>query len=106
MKLDRNIDGGHGNKYGLVKKRGLEELRKRSRNIGDAIDLLVRAGVIDWGDTPETEFFLIRLKDKYAASGLAGYAEAARDDDPEYAYEIVEMAGRAGPANPHCKRPD
>lgn len=53
MKLDRNIIGGHGNKYGLLKNRRLEELRNRDgylpETISNALLVLVKAGLIDWG---------------------------------------------------------
>lgn len=110
MKLDRNIPDGHGNKYALIKNRALEELRQPDGTIpdriGDALLTLVEAGVLDWGCTPETEFFVIRLKDKNAAAALAGYASKAQEDDPEYAYEVSELADRAGENHPNCKKPD
>jgi hypothetical protein len=51
-------------------------------------------------------FFVMRLKDRYAGAGLDGYANAASLDDLEYAEEVQEMARRAGPYHPACKRPD
>jgi hypothetical protein len=110
MKLDRNIDGGHGNKYGLIKNRQLEQLRDKNgyfpERVAEALLTLVEAGVLDWGCTPETEFFVIRLKDKYAAGGLFGYANEADADDHEYAKQVAEMALRAGSNHPNCKAPD
>lgn len=110
MKLDRNIDGGHGNKYCLIKNRELEQLRDKDgyfpERVADALLTLVEAGVIDWGCTPETEFFVIRLKDRNAGAALAGYAAKAREDDPEYAFEIADLADRSGENHPFCKKPD
>lgn len=110
MNLDRNIPNGHGNKYALIKNRRLEELRDSSGilpdRIGDALLILVDAGVLDWGCSPETEFFAIRLKDKNAGPALGSYAIAAMVDDPEYAMEIAQLAARSGLQHPHCKKPD
>jgi hypothetical protein len=111
VKLDRNIEGGHGNKYGLIKNRRLEELRDAGGHlpdpIGEALLVLAAAGVLDWGCTPETEFFAIRLKDKYAGAGLDGYAHAACvAGDLEYSREVGALAKRSGLRHPHCKKPD
>lgn len=113
MKLDRNINANGRGKYALLKLRMLDDFTDPSdpfqevaKPIADAIATLDRAGILDWGNTPETEFFLMRLKDKYAGSGLYGYANAAHIDDPEYAEEIEGLARRAGPTNPFCKKPD
>ena len=116
MKLDRNINSGPRNgKYALLKLRRLREIEAWDGGEGEAldrlavlnaIDLLERAKIIDWGNTQDTEFFVIRLKDRFAAVGLRGYAEAALRADPEYAAEIHDMASRAGPNHPNCKMPD
>ena len=75
-----------------------------------AIKTLEDAGVIDWGNVEtESEFFLIRLKDKYAYDALCGYQRAVERDHPldrEYADEIGGMALRAGHNSPWCKKPD
>jgi hypothetical protein len=73
----------------------------------DAIALLEREGLIDWGNEgTESEFFVIKLKDKFAAPALIAYANAARATDPEYAYDVDGMSVRAGLNSPWCKRPD
>ena len=72
MKLDRNINGNGRGKYALLKLRKLDDWLQSGATaevpapIREAIALLEREGMLDWGDKPETEFFLIRLKDKYA----------------------------------------
>ena len=70
MRLDRNMNADGRGKYALLKLRQLEEFRGAdgsfSMDITDAISLLVKYGILDWGDKPETEFFVIHLKDKYA----------------------------------------
>lgn len=110
MKLDRNINGGVG-KYALVKRRRIQEFEDQSKSgvaaqARTAIAFLEKIGVIDSGDTPETEFFVVRLRDIYADRALAAYANAAYPDDPEYADEVFDLASRAGKANPHAKAPD
>lgn len=102
MKLDRNINADGTGKYALVKLRNVRCEAHHSK-----LRLLGYAGILDWGETgTESEFFVFRLKDKYAAAGLAAYAAEAEKDDPEYASEIREMMQRAGPNSPWCKKPD
>lgn len=60
---------------------------------------------VDFGNTPDTEFFVIRLKDKHAATALAAYATSAYQGDIEYAHEVMELASRAF-HNPNKKQPD
>lgn len=111
MKLDRNINQDGRGKYAILQLRKLatyepaETFGKSA--VMDAVALLDKEGLIDWGQTgTEREFFLIRLKDKYARAALCAYADKAVHDDAEYAEEIMEMACRAGPSSPFCKRPD
>lgn len=117
MKLDRNINSGPRNgKYALLKLRRLREIEAWDGGEGealdrqavlDAVDLLERAKIIDWGNTQDTEFFVIRLKDQYAQAGLRAYATAAIvDENDEYAHEVYDMANRSGPRHPNCKKPD
>ena len=111
MKLDRNINGdGHG-KYGIVKNRALQCAKdvhspQGLMEIEYAVKVLEAAGVIEWGDTPETEFFVIRLRDRYATVALQSYASMAYIDDAEYAKEIVDLSNRSGRYHPLCKKPD
>ena len=114
MKLDRNTERNKGRgKYALIKCRDLAAFREPGINlllpvdIYDAIKTLENAGVLDWGEVgSDGEFFVIRLKDKYAQTALYAYADAADEDDEEWAHEVGEMAARSGPAHPNCKRPD
>lgn len=111
MKLDRNINADGRGKYGLIKNRRLEEIMAGrdvdAMDVRDAIEVLERAGIIDWGSTPGTEFFAIRIKDKYAGGALTTYAQyAIRDGEVEYGQEIMQMAKRAAEFSPHCKKPD
>lgn len=113
MKLDRNITGTGRGKYALLKLRNLEHFKERddggdlAKPISDALETLERAGILDWGDTPATEFFVMRLKDKYASQALHEYALEAMDDgEDDYGQEVRELARRAGPNHPNCKVPD
>ncbi len=112
MKLDRNLNPAGTGKYALLKLRKLEDVRaqepfgKIAKPIADALKLLEENGILDWGNTPQSEFFVIRLSDIYATEALESYAEEAQYDDPEYANEVYELALRSGLNNPFCKRPD
>jgi hypothetical protein len=110
MRLDRNIPAGHGNKYGLIKNRELEKTRDSTGHfpskIADALLVLIDAGILDWGATPDTEFFVVRLKDKHAGKGLYAYANSAMADDLEYGRDVMALAARSGPKHPFCKKPD
>lgn len=103
MKLDRNLNPNGRGKYALLK---LRNLRDGDTAVDAALRTLDEAGILDWGNTIDSEFMVIRLKDKYAADALARYAAVASVDDPEYASEIAEMAHRSGPNHPNCKKPD
>lgn len=115
MKLDRNINGSGVGKYALIKTRRLAQIRSWDGGDGeiadqqaveDALALLDRAGIIDWGTSPETEFFVMRLKDRCAGPALKEYAMAARPFDEEYASDMRSLANRSGLYHPFCKNPD
>ena len=112
MKLDRNIEGNQGRrKYALLHLRRLNGLRGSGGvlppRLATAINSLIDAGIIEYGATPEDEFFVIKLKDKYAQAALFTYANDARaDNEGEYGQEVTNLAMRAGPSHPLCKKPD
>ena len=54
----------------------------------------------------EHEFFVIKLKDRHAKSALEAYAKSVEPTDEQYAWQIYELAERAGVDNPWCKDPD
>jgi len=91
MKLDRNIKNDGTGKYALIKLR----VDKPLLTPGHFHTYSVKAEAVDFGDTPETDFFVIRLKDKYAYCALMAYAIEASKDDPEYASEIFTLADLA-----------
>lgn len=103
MKLDRNITSPKRGKYALIKLRTAELYPSPPYKPGDSIS--VAAEHVDFGDTEDTDFFVIRLKDKYAAKALKAYAEAAAADDTEYADEVYALALKAS-EHPNRKIPD
>lgn len=114
MKMDRNItDDGLG-KYAVINLRKLNEtcgnagtFQRWTPEVQAALDTLESVGVLEWGRTGQSdEFFLIKLKDRFAAPALLAYAEAIDGDDSEFAGEVRDMAMRSGTHNPHCKMPD
>jgi hypothetical protein len=102
MKLDRNGKDGLG-KYAVVK------LRKIGPGDDDArahLEALITGGFVEVGSVGDIdEFFVIKLKDRFAAPALMAYAEAAAAVDPEYAIEVMELAARAV-GHPNRKTPD
>lgn len=116
MKLDRENHPGGRSKYALIKIRKLDELLEvipaprisspQAIEIQHALRVLEEAGILDWCDTPETEAFVMRLKDKYAGPALYEYAQAASQDDVEYARDVMSLAKRSGSYHPNCRRPD
>lgn len=105
MKLDRNLNANGRGKYALVKLRELANEDKFNDEVYQAINMLIGLGIIDLGNTTATEFFVIRLKDKYAFPALAAYALAASKDDPEWALEVLELS-RKSLRHPLQKQPD
>lgn len=108
MKLDRNLNAdGHG-KYGLIlnRKLAIADKTEAGSDIAEAIRVLEEAGILDWGTTPQTEFFVMRLKDRFAQPALNMYSQHAMAGDMEYAAEVGKLAKRAGMSSPFCKDPD
>jgi hypothetical protein len=101
MKLDRNTAKG-GGKYAVVRLREMP-------HEGDArahLEALITGGFVEMGSVgDEDEFFVVKLKDRFAAAALMAYAEAAAAVDPEYAVEVLELAARAV-AHPNRRVPD
>jgi hypothetical protein len=113
MKLDRNLPNNQRlGKYALLKLRTLKLMSENGTMDGlpddlkKAIDVLGRYDVLDWGNTPESEFFVMRLKDEFSRPGLVAYGDAAFKFDRKYAEEIHTLAARSGPLSKFCKKPD
>lgn len=102
MQLDRNTTSPKRGKYALIKLRQSEITPERC--CGPEI-IPVETSAIDFGDTEDSDFFVIRLKDKYAAKALKAYAEAAAADDLQYADEVYELAYKAS-NHPNRRMPD
>lgn len=114
MKLDRNINEDALGKYAVINLRKLNvacgnpaTFQRWTPAVQQALKTLEEVGALEWGTTgAPDEFFLLKLKDKYAEPGLRAYAAAAREDDPEYADQVQELAARSGRFSPFCKAPD
>jgi len=114
MKLDRDLNSDGLGKYALLNLRKLNAAAgspgKNPRwtpEVAQALKTLEEAGALEWGRTgEEDEFFLIKLKDRYARHALEQYAAAVGSNDPEFADAVFELAQRAGHGNPFCKTPD
>ena len=104
MKLDRNISPGHLGKYALIKLRDLPAGQPTFSGPGNEHST-VNSSAVDFGDTPDTEFFVIRLKDKYSHAALLAYAKAAAKDDDEYANQILDLA-QIAMLHPNKRKPD
>lgn len=105
MKLDRNIPPQHRGKYALIKLRVAQPKVRITTDPTEPIMAEVESRAIDFGNTPDTDFFVIRLKDRYAAPALAAYAMAAYADDAEYGLEVLNLAKLAA-EHPYQKGPD
>jgi hypothetical protein len=99
-------------KYALLKLRKLAEFTEQgafgeaAKPIVDAISTLEKAGILDWGNTEQSEFFVIRLRDMCSQAALFAYAGEAIEQEPQFAKEVAELARRAGRFHPHAKMPD
>jgi len=96
MKLDRNCTNPRRGKYALIKLRVCQPA-----DIGHGV-VNISKKAVDFGNTLDTDFFVLRLKDKYAEAALKAYAESCKDEDPEFSKEVMGLAVIA--ANPPNKR--
>jgi hypothetical protein len=108
VRLDRNINHSGKGKYALINLRKIPTNPSTPHELAAAI--LANPEAVEFGTvgTPN-EFWLIKLKDQYAANALFGYAAAVASDpdgDAQYYTEVMEMAHRSGPMHPLCNRPD
>jgi len=105
MKLDRNLNCQAAGKYALLHLRRARAAM--TPELFDAITVLDKAGLIEWGRIGEQdEFFAIKLKDENADVALYSYAAKAALKDKEYAAEVTALADRSGQNSPFCKAPD
>ena len=105
MKFDRDMNDNGKGKYALIKLRDLpgevktrEEILEAVNNNPECIDL----GYVG----SDSEFFVLRLKDKYAAAALRAYAnEANIDNNTQWAIQVLKLVDRAI-HHPNKKTPD
>ncbi len=76
MKLDRNANEDGKGKYALIKLREAELQEGMSTNCTPVVTVPLSA--VDFGCTPDSEFFVIRLRDKHAGVALCAYAMSAQ----------------------------
>ena len=104
MQLDRSINQTGKGKYALIKLREITGDPRTPEELAAAI--LAHPECVDWGARHSgSEFFLLRLKDKYAHPALMAYATAAAEDDEEWANQVLALAYKAK-HNPGTKVPD
>jgi hypothetical protein len=105
MKLDRNINPDGKGKYALIKLRMVDEGCEEVTSFGVHVAWHFPDEAIDFGRGGE-DFFVIRLKDRFAEAALRAYAQEAREwGDFEYAREIEGLADAARD-HPNKKTPD
>jgi hypothetical protein len=115
MKLDRNINGTGKGKYALVRLRGIEDGSEAAM----LLMRLAKLGHVDWGEVGgRDEFFVVKLRDKYAPAAIKGYSDAAADDARkeldearsrdkfQWAIQVQGLGDRAGILSPFCREPD
>lgn len=107
MKLDRNEQPGGVGKYALINMRRYRALPPdKAEEAHDLLGKMEALGIIDTGARgADDEFFVIKLKDRYAPAALNAYANAAADDDKEWATQVLALASRAE-HHPAQKQPD
>lgn len=111
MHLDRNNGKG---KYAIINLRKLQaviDAGTHQRSTEDAISILEDYGLIEYGAPgTEDEFFVIKLRDRFAHKALGAYAtEAFRSTVAgmrDYAHDVAALAKRAGKFSAWVKDPD
>jgi len=77
MRLDRNLNKDGKGKYALIKLRAIPGNPSTPEELAAAI--LAHPECVDWGERhSDSEFFVLRLKDKYAAPALLAYSNGAQ----------------------------
>jgi len=95
-------------KYALVKLREVERLTDKFalHPVKHALEVLADHGVLDLGDTHDTDFFVIRIKDEFAAPALAAYAiGAVAKGEVVYGQDVMALASEAA-THPNKHTPD
>lgn len=105
MRLDRNTNGNGKGKYALIKLREIPGNPSTPEELAAAI--LANPACVDWGERhSDGEFFLIRLKDRFAPPALHAYSKAAAEGGlDQFSLDVYAMALRAE-NHPGKKTPD
>jgi hypothetical protein len=106
MRLDRNINEGGKCKYAVVKMRLLKAPLQECLDVESGEDcwLVPKSAMIILPDD-RNEFFVLMLKDQFAAAALEAYANAAVVTDTEYAADVQQLAHKSR-RHPDRRRPD
>lgn len=105
MQLDRNRNSNGMGKYALVLLRRTGPLEKTKLQGHHDLYYVLNDRCVDLGDKPETEFFVLRLKDKHAAAALYAYAESIEAEDPEFSLQVRDLAVKSE-EHPNRQAPD
>lgn len=106
MKVEQNSTLAGTGKYAVVNMREVRNHDKAAEILAK-LAFLEHEGVLDFGTAnTENEFFVLRVKDRFANDALSAYAEAASGYDQEYAEDVRKIADRAGTNSIYCKMPD
>lgn len=105
MQLDRNRNKDGTGKYALVLLRRTGPLEKTKLQGHHDLYYVLNDRCVDLGTTPDTEFFVLRLKDKHAAAALYAYAESIEAEDPQFSLEVRDLAVRSE-EHPNRQAPD
>jgi len=116
MSLDRNVTEDDTGKYALIRLDKLRKMivddpdfayyaRKLQRPSGGSAE--IPTDIIELGKSgSDDEFFVIKLRDKYASAALHAYAVAAWiDGDKELPRNVISLAERAK-NHPNSHKPD
>jgi hypothetical protein len=110
MRLIRNRTKDSRGKYAVILMQKLPDDPGRRADIDHALRLLEDNGMVEWGEPHSAgEFFVLMLKDRFSQAALRAYACAVldvTDADEAYADDVLDLANRAGPNSPFCKKPD
>lgn len=102
--MDRRVNKDGKGKYALIKLREIPTCPNTPEELAQAI--LDNPQCVDFGEKgTDSEFFVVRLKDKYAVPALQAYARAAQNDDSEWALQVISLA-RDASNHPNKKQPD
>ena len=76
MKLDRLTTPSGRGKYAIINLRQFPSHKVPTNT--EETHCVIPADAVDYGTDPDREFFVIRLKDRFAHSALAHYSHAIR----------------------------